>query len=527
MGEPQVGKVFLIGAGPGDPGLLTLKGKAILDAADTVVYDRLAPEELLLDLPSHIRLIDAGKMPGNHPIPQEEINRILIDEARQGRKVVRLKGGDPFLFGRGGEELLALAAAGIPFEAVPGISSAIAVPAAAGIPVTHRGISSSLHILTWHTQNNAAPPPETLEAINPAGGTLVILMGGSALQEIGAALLRAGFAPDTPAVIIADGTGKRQRVRRLCLQEMAESPVTEMVPGTTSGAPVLVAVGAVCALADTLGTELAPIRAALSPVQARSSPAETPRDLSPAGLSLAGLRIVVTRPEPQNAETCQKIRAMGGRAIPFPCIKRAPAKLPPKAFEEAAQYQWLVFTSAAGVEIFFESHLRFGGDLRKFGSCRFAAVGPATADALAKRGFIADYVPEVHNGRSLGQGLAERVKPGEKVLLLRARDAHPELPQILTERGISFEDIAVYETIPAEGNAYARKLIEAGLFDFVYFSSGQGAAGFKAAFPDLDMRGIRAICFGESTASRARELGMEVQITEDADLSFPLSVLLD
>ncbi|GHT55989.1 uroporphyrinogen III methyltransferase [Spirochaetia bacterium] len=507
MGEPQIGKVFLIGAGPGDPGLLTLKGKAILDAADTVVYDRLAPEELLLDLASHVRLIDAGKIPGNHPIPQEEINRILIDEARQGRKVVRLKGGDPFLFGRGGEELLALAAAGIPFEAVPGISSAIAVPAAAGIPVTHRGISSSLHILTWHTQNGAVPPPETLEAINRTKGTLVILMGGSALREIGAALLRAGFAPDTPAAIIADGTGKRQRVRRLCLQELMEV-APEMVPGTT---PVLVAVGAVCALADTLGAELAPIRAALSP----------------AGLSLAGLRIVVTRPEPQNAETCQKIRAMGGIAIPFPCIKRVPAKLPPEAFEEAAQYQWLVFTSAAGVEIFFEGYLHSGGDLRKFGSCRFAAVGPATADALAKQGFIADYVPEVHNGRSLGQGLAERVKPHEKVLLLRSREAHPEMSQILTEQNISFKEMAVYETIHTEGNAYARKLIEAGLFDFVYFSSGQGVTGFKVAFPDLDMRGIQAICFGESAASRARELGMKVEMTEDADLSFPLSVLLD
>ncbi|GHU88402.1 uroporphyrinogen III methyltransferase [Spirochaetia bacterium] len=505
MGEPQVGKVFLIGAGPGDPGLLTLKGKAILDAADTVVYDRLAPEELLLDMASHVRLIDAGKTSGNHPIPQEEINRILIEEARQGRRVVRLKGGDPFLFGRGGEELLALAAAGIPFEAIPGISSAIAVPAAAGIPVTSRGVSSSLHTLTWHTKDGVPPPPETLEAIRRAGGTLVILMGGSALQEIGAALIRAGFAPDTPAAVIENGTTKRQRVRRLCLQELAELPVTEMVPGTTSGAPVLVAVGAVCTLADTLGTELAL--------------AETPRDLSPAGLSLAGLRIVVTRPEPQNAETCRKIRARGGRAIPFPCIKRVPAKFPSEAFEEAVQYQWLVFTSATGVEIFFEGYLHSGGDLRAFAPCYFAAIGPATVDALAKQGFIADYVPEVHNGHSLGQGLAERVKPGEKVLLLRARDAHPEMSQILTEQNISFREMAVYETIPAEGNAYARKIIEEGRFDVVYFSSGQGAAGFKAAFPGLDMRGIPAICFGESVAIMARKLDMEILMTEDADMT--------
>jgi uroporphyrinogen III methyltransferase/synthase len=210
---------------------------------------------------------------------------------------------------------------------------------------------------------------------------------------------------------------------------------------------------------------------------------------------------------------------MGGKAIPFPCIKRLPAELPPETLEEAIQYQWLVFTSAAGVEIFFESYLRSGLDLRKFGNCRFAVVGPATADALAKQGFIADYVPEVHNGRDLGQGLAERVKPGEKVLLLRSREAHPELPQILVKRGISFKEMAVYETIPAEGNAYARKTIEEGRFDAVYFSSGQGVAGFKAAFPSLDLKDIRAICFGESAASRARELGMDVQITEDADMT--------
>lgn len=268
------------------------------------------------------------------------------------------------------------------------------------------------------------------------------------------------------------------------------------MPGTTSGAPVLVAVGAVCALADTLGTGLI----------------EKARPLT-------GFRIVVTRPEPQNADLCRKIRARGGRAIPFPCIKRIPAKLPAKVHAEAVQYQWLVFTSAAGVEMFFENYLCSDGDLRAFASCCFAAIGPATAETLVKRGFIADYVPEVHNGRSLGQGLADKIKPGEKVLLLRSRDAHPELPQILTEQNISFKEMAVYETANADGNTYARKIIEDGRSDFVYFSSGQGVAGFKAAFPGLDMRGIRAICFGESSASRARELGMKILMTEDADMT--------
>lgn len=526
------GKVFLVGAGPGDPALLTLRGRAVLETADTVVYDRLVPEELILDLPSRVLLIDAGKTPGNHRLPQEEINRILINEARQGRRVVRLKGGDPFLFGRGGEELLALTAAGIPFELVPGISAAIAVPAAAGIPVTHRGISSSLHILTWRSQEGASPTPGALKGIAQTGGTLVILMGGSALREIGASLIRAGFAPDTPAAVIEDGASPRQRVRRLCLQELAApgtgpvaaaalspavaqaalSPLQMLSPAAAikPGAPVLVVVGAVCALADTLGTGFT---AAIAPAAASEA-------LSPAATippSLAGLRIVVTRPEPQNAELCGKIRACGGRPIPFPCIKRVPLG-GTEAYRKAGQSHWLIFTSATGVEIFFEGYLRGGGDLRIFGNCRFAAVGPATAETLARRGFIADYVPDVHNGRSLGQGLAERIKPGEEALLLRSREAHPELPQVLAERGISFKELAVYETVNTGGNSYARKIIETGDFDAVHFSSAGAVLGFKAAFPGLDMTGIRAICFGESAAARARELGMEVLITEDAGI---------
>jgi uroporphyrinogen III methyltransferase/synthase len=240
------GKVWLVGAGPGDPELLTLKGRAILDQAETVVYDRLVSAEILRTIPAGAVLINAGKAPRNHPLPQEEINRILIEEARKGKRVVRLKGGDPFLFGRGWEELLALEKAGIPAEAVPGISSALAVPAAAGIPVTHRGVSSALHIISWHGRSTGAdsgpaPEPEVLRALASARGTLVILMGGSAREAISRRLIQEGFSPDTPAALIAGGTTPRQHMVRTVLKDLGKAVLPE------SPEPMLIVIGAVCA----------------------------------------------------------------------------------------------------------------------------------------------------------------------------------------------------------------------------------------------------------------------------------------
>jgi uroporphyrinogen III methyltransferase/synthase len=510
----MTGKVWLVGAGPGDPGLLTLKAKKILEAADLVVHDRLVSEDLLLGLSPGIRLIDVGKSPGNHPVPQEEIHRILIAEAGAGKKVVRLKGGDPFVFGRGGEEILALEKAGVPWELVPGLSSALAVPALAGIPLTHRGCSSGLHIITWRGRDGAAPRPKLLRSLARAEGTLVILMGGAALAAIGTELVKAGFAPETPAAIIENGAARNQKVRRLRLGEMGAPCAPALSPVTQNARfpPTLIVVGAVCGIA-----------AQRAEVSAGSAP-------------LKGLRIVVTRPEPKNADACGRIRELGGKAIPFPCIKILPsAELGPENFREAGKARWIVFTSASGVDIFFESCRNAGVDFRVFGSCRFAVIGPATAGALIRRGFIPDYAPPVYHSASLALGLAKKIAAENAdtpsaagteargsgsgvpaVLLARSRLGSPELPRILEERGISFRELVLYDVIPAGGNARARKQIEAGDFDLVFLSSPSIVSAFAAAFPGLDLSHIHAVCIGETTARRAGELGLPFLTADEA-----------
>ncbi|MDR2757955.1 MAG: uroporphyrinogen-III C-methyltransferase [Spirochaetaceae bacterium] len=492
----RTGKVWLIGAGPGDPAFLTLRGRELLDRAETVVYDRLVSEEILLTLPPEARLIKAGKAPQHHPLPQEEINRILIEEVRQGRRVVRLKGGDPFLFGRAGEELLALTEAGIPVEAVPGISSALAVPAGAGIPVTHRGLSSALHIISWHGREDGPPEPEVLRGLASAEGTLVILMGGSALGEISRRLIREGFSPDAPAAVIAGGTTPRQRVFRTILGSLENTePEKEDEPGSPGRAPVLVVIGPVCSLAYKIPVERLHAEEAAEP-------------------DLRGARIVVTRPEPYNAETCDKIRALGGRAIPFPCIRIRPLSDWGSAWRKiSGSGQWLVFTSASGVNCFFNGFLGSGGDLRFFADRKFAVIGPATAKALAGRGFIPDCMPPVFNGTELGLALAERMSPGEEALLIRSRINEKGLDGVLRERAIPFRDLTVYETLPAQGKPMALDIIGQGRFDFVFFSSPSAVPVFAAACPG---QRVKALCIGAATAARAAEFGLEAHTPAEA-----------
>ena len=511
------GQVWLVGAGPGAPGLLTLRGREVLEQAETVVYDRLVSEELLLTIPPSAHLINAGKAPRNHPLPQEEINRILIEEARKGRKVVRLKGGDPFLFGRGWEELLALTEARIPVEAVPGVSSALAVPALAGIPVTHRGRSSALHIISWHsaagssrqseTVHRGTPQPEVLRGLAAAGGTLVILMGGSALEEIAQQLIPAGFPPDTPAALITEGTTPRQLVIRTVLKDMGKA--------VNPGGPVLIVIGSVCSLAET-------------------APDTETSQLAGSGVSpsLSSLRIVVTRPKPQNAETCDEIRVLGGQPIPFPCIEFQPLApdewdSPDSAWREAmANCQWLAFTSAHGVECFFKGFRSSGGDFRSFAGRQFAVIGPATAKALTEQGFVPDCMPSVFNGAQLGETLAERLSPGEEVLLIQGRVSAESFSRTLEENAVPFRRLAVYKTIPAEGGPITRRLISEGRFDLVLFASPSAVSVFAGTFSLATAPAIvpaklpvKALCIGETTAARAREFGMEVVVARESSMA--------
>ncbi|MDR0867338.1 MAG: uroporphyrinogen-III C-methyltransferase [Planctomycetota bacterium] len=486
------GKVWLVGAGPGDAGLLTVKGAELLAAADTVVYDRLVSPALLAALPPAVKLIDAGKS-GGHP-QQDEINRLLIAEASAGKKVVRLKGGDPFLFGRGAEEFFALNTAGIFCEVVPGVSSALAAPAAAGIPVTHRGVSSSLHIITWHHQDGNAPDLERLRGLVNAGGTVVILMAAAG-KNIGDLLIRAGFAPDTPAAIIENGTTLLMRTRRLTLADFSRA-----MENDPPQSPALVAVGEVCQLD------------ARSTVQNSSDEARRGEN------RLAGARIVVTRPEPQNAAACREIRARGGIAIPLPLSRRVPLPVDGQTLLAAANYAWLVFTAAAGVAYFFAAYFR-AGDIRRLANCRFAAVGATTAAALRGRGFIADYVAERANGRDLGEHLPATA--AEKILLIRGKPTAAGLDEALRERGLIYDELAVYENVPLAENDTTRRIIAERNFAFVFFASPLAVKIFtdRRQKNATDFSAITALCIGETTAAAARETGMTAHAAPETSLA--------
>jgi uroporphyrinogen III methyltransferase/synthase len=361
--------------------------------------------------------------------------------------------------------------------------------------VSHRGISGAVHIIAWHGKDGP-PPPETLEALARTGGTLVILMGAAGLDSIGPSLIRSGFAPDTPAALIERGTTSRQRVRNLDLAALA--------PSAKAGPPeppVLVIVGEVCSLGKKLFTPKGFHNTLKQPPPSRV---------------LRKPRIVITRPEPQNSLWCQKLRELGARTIAFPCIKRVPiGRDKDRRYVQVQRYSWLVFTSAEGVDIFFTRRRLSGGDFRALAPCRFAALGPATAGALAKWGFIPDYVPPEYNGRRLGAGLAEKMAPGQRALLLRAKKSAPGLCRVLKENNIPYTEWPLYQTLPAAGGPVERKIIEAGAFDWIFFASPSAVSSFAGQFPSLDFSSLRAICFGESSAAAAEKLGMRTQLVKE------------
>ncbi|AEF85381.1 uroporphyrinogen-III synthase/methyltransferase [Treponema primitia ZAS-2] len=515
------GKVWLVGAGPGDPGLLTLKGKETLQQATVVVYDRLVSEAILWTIPPEARLINVGKSSGNHPVPQEEINRILLEEALRGEQVVRLKGGDPYLFGRGGEEVQILTAKKIPVEVISGISSALAVPANACIPLTHRDLSSSVHIITWQ-RKEGTPTDEALTGLSQAGGSLVILMGSAALKDISVRLIKAGFNPDLPAAIISQGSSPQQRTWITALNRMGETADFE---GLVS--PALIVIGHVC----SLGKPTAPSQ--IQPVEAQAQEARLQEKNSPdcGNRTLEGIRIVVTRPEPGNADLCRRIRELGGEALPIPCIKTIPLENDAGPLFSERFTGWIVFTSSTGVDMFFDQYLCGGGDLRSFSACRFAAIGPATAEALKWRGFIADHVPQVYNGRSLGEELVKKINPKEQILLIRPRQGAPDLGEILSNSGASFRELTVYDTVPAVIGDYARQVIGEGRFDYLFFTSPSAVSTFRETFGknrgDFLQKPVKAVCIGEGTAKKAQEYGMETYVPAEASTNAMVQLLCD
>ena len=482
------GQVILVGAGPGDPELLTIKGRKAIESAEVVVYDRLVGQAIFDLIPENAERINVGKESSHHTVPQEQINQILLEKALEGKKVVRLKGGDPFLFGRGGEELELLSEHGVSFQEVPGITSAIAVPAYAGIPVTHRDCCSSLHIITGH-QRAGKPLSINFEALVQTKGTLVFLMGVSALGEICRGLLDAGMEPDMPAAVIEKGTTPSQRPILATLSTLPETAKAEKVKS-----PAIIIVGKVCAYSHQFDWF--------------------------DHLPLKGKTVIVTRPKERAGTLSERPRALGAAVTEFPCIETHPL-IPCPEMEEAVdnigRYEWLVFTSPAGVSTLMELLERTGRDVRALGAIKLAAIGPGTDRELRKHGLRADLIPEIYDGTHLGQALCE-AKPARKVLILRAQWGTKALTDALDEGTISYDDVRCYETrYTAPNTEEVRELLVPGTI--VTFTSASTVTGFVSALGEnTDFSAITAACIGQQTEAAAHQYNLHTITAEKATM---------
>jgi uroporphyrinogen III methyltransferase/synthase len=462
--------VALVGAGPGDPGLLTRRGAELLAAADVVIYDRLGTDALLDLASSTARRISVGKAPGSADANQDQINALLVEHGRAGHAVVRLKGGDPFVFGRGGEEAEALAAAGIPFEIVPGVTSAIAAPAYAGIPVTHRGLSTHVTIVTGHEDPTKGHTDVDWARLAAAGGTLVILMGAATLPAIAAQLLAAGLPAHTPVAAVHAGTRPEQRTTRATLGTVVDLAVA---------APAAVVVGAVAAL-DLAWFEQRP---------------------------LFGRTIVVTRAREQASELRARLTQLGGRVVELPAIRIDPL---PVALPPLDEVDWLVLTSANGVAALFERGITPAGrDARALAGVRIAAIGPGTAAALARYGVRADLVPDRYVAEALLAVFPPPTGAGGRVLLARAEQARDVLPDGLRKLGYDVDVLPLYRTRAAEPDPAVLDQVRRGKVDAITFTSSSTVRNFVELVGTLDPQ-PSVVSIGPITSATARDLGLRV-----------------
>ena len=465
--------VYLVGAGPGDPSLLTLRGAEVLAGADVVVYDRLSVTSLLDLAPADAEHISVGKQPGGPRTSQGDINALLVARGQAGQQVVRLKGGDPFVFARGGEEAAALAAAGVAFEVVPGITSAVAVPAYAGIPVTMRYSSTSFTVVTGHEDPAKGEGSVNWEAVAALGGTVVVLMGAARCRTICDRLIAAGLASDTPVAAVQWGTRPNQRTLRATLATLAD---LDPQP------PATIVIGEVAA-ADLAWFENRP---------------------------LFGRRMVVTRAQPQAAAMAADLRRRGAEAIELPAIAFQPPEDPDRLARTAAdvgRYDWVVFTSPTGVARFFE-HLH---DARSLGGVRVAAIGPGTAAALAERNVIADLVPEQYVAESLLETLSNEVGPDGpgRVLIPRAETARDVLPDGLAAAGWDVDVVPAYRTVAPSPDPDAEALLAEA--EVITFTSSSTVINFTDTYGTDAVPEVVAT-IGPVTSATARSHGLEVAV---------------
>jgi len=482
------GKIYIIGAGPGDPGLITIRGVECLKRSDVVVYDYLVSRDILKHTKKGARLIYVGKRGGNHTVSQENMNQILIKEASEGNTVARLKGGDPFIFGRGGEEAGVLSEAGIPFEIIPGVTSAIAVPAYAGIPLTHRKFTSSVTFVTGHedpTKNESSIDWENISAV----GTIVFMMAVKNLPHIVANLINNGRNPDTPVALIRWGTIPDQETLTGTLRNIAE-----LVKEKNFLPPAIFVVGDVVTLReDLMWFEKKP---------------------------LFGKGIVITRPEEQSEEFSSLLREEGAKVIPFPTIKI----VPPDRFEDLDQaiknierYEWIVFTSANGVKFFFDRFRELGGDIRNLKEIKICTIGPATASAIEKLGIKVDLVPDEYISEGVVDAFKGKVMQGKKVLLPRAEVARDVIPQGLSKLGAHVDVVTAYRTVNSGKNkAEFDEMMDRNNVDVITFTSPSTVANFvdiignDRVFPEH----VKIACIGPVTLDAARKAGLKVDIMQ-------------
>ncbi len=480
------GKVWLVGAGPGDIGLMTIKGKQVLERAEVIVYDALVGRGITSMLPKHAQTIYVGKQSGNHSLAQDKINELLLEKALEGKRVVRLKGGDPFLFGRGGEELELLVKHDIEFEIVPGVTSAISVPAYAGIPVTHREFASELHIITAHRKQGEEENIDYASLVALKNATLVFLMGVSRLKEICEGLISAGMDERMPATILEKGTTHAQR---RVVGNVSDLP--QKASDANIGFPGIIIVGRVCALANKF--HWAEDRV------------------------LGKTRVIVTRPRDKTSKITQKLQNLGTEVLCIPTIETKPLDIREHIFH-AKNSDIILFTSVTAVDVFFDALKSTKTDIRSLGHIKFGAVGQGTAKAIEKHGVLVDFVPGKFCARALGKELV--FKKDEKILLFVPVNSHSECEVELKNRGANLTTVEAYETIDIASTA-----IDLLPSDLAVFTSASTVRGFCNIMGDV--AGVKAVCIGEQTQEEAQKRGMKTFVSEFATIDSLVQKVVD
>ena len=483
-------KVFLVGAGPGDPGLITIRGRQCIENSDVIIYYYLAAPALLNLAPRDAEIIYVGKKGGDHTLSQDKINELIVKKAKSGATVCRLKGGDPFIFGRGGEEAEILVANAIPFEVVPGVTSAIAAAAYAGIPLTHRKLTATLAFITGHEDPHKEESSIDWESLAVGFGTLVFFMGVKNLPDITQKLIANGRSPETPVALVRWGTTPRQTTVTGTLGNISErAKKADLKP------PAIIIVGEVVQLRKTLNW-----------YEKRH---------------LLGKRIVVTRARQQASDLSRRLFDLGAECLEFPTINVVPADdVAPldDAVENLAIYDWIVFTSVNGVKFFFDHLFGRNKDVRALGRLHTAAIGPATAEKLFQYGLKSDIVPQNYRAEAVVDAFRKISLTGKKILLPRAKEARPVLPVELRKMGAEVDEVTAYLTEKVQANTdQLIEQLEEKTIDLITFTSSSTVQNFKDLLPTDKFKqliqGITIASIGPITTDTAIKSGFEVPIT--------------